>query len=78
MTVNDDPGRDLTHCDDAVFGCGSLLARHPGSVVVPVFAGRPQTYDAVTPWDEAAGFGDGDDSSRPATPRIAPRSRFSR
>jgi LmbE family N-acetylglucosaminyl deacetylase len=49
------------HLDDAVFGCGQLLAARPGSVVVTVFAGAPPSYDAVTEWDALAGFRPGDD-----------------
>jgi LmbE family N-acetylglucosaminyl deacetylase len=49
------------HLDDGVFGCGELLASHPSSVVVTVFAGRPARYDGVTVWDAAAGFQAGDD-----------------
>jgi LmbE family N-acetylglucosaminyl deacetylase len=49
------------HCDDAVFGCGQLLAARPGAVVVTVFAGAPSSYATVTRWDTAAGFGAGDD-----------------
>jgi LmbE family N-acetylglucosaminyl deacetylase len=50
------------HLDDGVLGCGRLLAAHPGSVVVTVYAGAPDPYpDPVTGWDSAAGFGPGDD-----------------
>jgi LmbE family N-acetylglucosaminyl deacetylase len=50
------------HLDDGVLGCGRLLAAHPGSVVVTVYAGAPDPYpDPVTGWDAAAGFGPGDD-----------------
>ncbi len=49
------------HCDDAVFACGQLLAAHPGSVVVTVFAGRPPAHRDPTEWDRAAGFRPGDD-----------------
>jgi LmbE family N-acetylglucosaminyl deacetylase len=49
------------HLDDAVFGCGELLAACPGSVVVTAMAGRPPHYAEVTPWDALAGFGSGDD-----------------
>jgi LmbE family N-acetylglucosaminyl deacetylase len=60
------------HCDDAVFGCGALLARHPGAVVLTIFAGRPPVY-GLTGWDEAAGFGAGDDvvAARRAEDRAA-------
>jgi LmbE family N-acetylglucosaminyl deacetylase len=61
------------HCDDAVFGCGGLLARHPGAVVLTIFAGRPPVYGSLTRWDEAAGFGPGDDvvAARRAEDRAA-------
>jgi LmbE family N-acetylglucosaminyl deacetylase len=49
------------HCDDAVFGCGELLADRPGSAVITVFAGRPDRGRPLTRWDAAAGFGEGDD-----------------
>jgi LmbE family N-acetylglucosaminyl deacetylase len=49
------------HLDDAVFGCGELLAARPGSSVITIFAGAPPTYDTVTEWDALAGFRPGDD-----------------
>jgi LmbE family N-acetylglucosaminyl deacetylase len=49
------------HCDDAVFGCGDFLGCRPGALVATVFAGRPEPGTPLTPWDEAAGFGPGDD-----------------
>jgi LmbE family N-acetylglucosaminyl deacetylase len=49
------------HCDDAVFSCGELLAVHPGSVVVTVFAAGPSADEPLTEWDRAAGFEPGDD-----------------
>lgn len=49
------------HLDDAVFGCGELLAACPGSVVVTAMAGRPPQYAELTPWDALAGFQPGDD-----------------
>jgi len=49
------------HLDDAVFGCGMLLATHPGSTVCTVFAGRP-TPPMQTDWDRAAGFKDSDEA----------------
>lgn len=49
------------HCDDGVFSCGALLARHPGSVVVTVFAGSPPSSAPCTEWDRACGFLPGDD-----------------
>ncbi len=49
------------HLDDAVFACGELLAAHPGSVVITVFAARPPNGLPLTPWDAASGFHAGDD-----------------
>jgi LmbE family N-acetylglucosaminyl deacetylase len=44
------------HLDDAVFGCGELLASHPGAVVVTVFAGMPAQTWWAPEWDTACGF----------------------
>jgi LmbE family N-acetylglucosaminyl deacetylase len=44
------------HLDDAVLACGDLLAAHPGSVVVTVFAGGPPRGAPLTEWDAASGF----------------------
>ncbi len=49
------------HLDDAVLGCGELLAGCGGAVVVTVFAGRPVLGSPPTEWDRASGFGPGDD-----------------
>jgi LmbE family N-acetylglucosaminyl deacetylase len=50
------------HLDDAVLGCGHLLAAHPGVTVLTVFAGAPDTYpNPMTWWDQLAGFSSGDD-----------------
>jgi LmbE family N-acetylglucosaminyl deacetylase len=50
------------HLDDAVLGCGSLLATHPGATVITVFTGGPAVSpDPPTPWDVLAGFAAGDD-----------------
>ena len=50
------------HLDDAVLGCGRLLAAHPGATVITLYAGAPATYpDPPTRWDTIAGFGPGDD-----------------
>jgi LmbE family N-acetylglucosaminyl deacetylase len=49
------------HLDDAVFGCGELLAACDGATVITVFAGKPSTPLALTDWDRAAGFAAGDD-----------------
>ncbi|MCO4882184.1 MULTISPECIES: PIG-L family deacetylase [Paraburkholderia] len=43
------------HFDDAVFGCGALLAAHPDAAVCTVFA-APPAQDMRTDWDEKAGF----------------------
>lgn len=44
------------HLDDAVFGCGEVIAGHPGTLVVTLFAGTPEDGDMRTSWDRAAGF----------------------
>ncbi len=50
------------HLDDAVLGCGRLMARHPGTTVVTVYAGAPVAYpDPMTHWDTISGFVAGDD-----------------
>src|ERR1700716_1193952 len=50
------------HLDDAVLGCGHLLAAHPGPTVLTVFAGAPDAYpEPMTSWDRLAGFSRGDD-----------------
>lgn len=50
------------HLDDAVLGCGRFMARHPGTIVVTVYAGRPSEYpEPMTHWDSLAGFVPGDD-----------------
>jgi LmbE family N-acetylglucosaminyl deacetylase len=56
-----------------VFGCAGLIARHPGAVVVTVFAGGPPRGTALTPWDALAGFRPGDDvvAARRAEDRVA-------
>jgi LmbE family N-acetylglucosaminyl deacetylase len=60
-----EPGAPLVvispHLDDGVFGCGELLAAHPGSVVITALAGRPDDYGSLSEWDAAAGFGPDDD-----------------
>jgi LmbE family N-acetylglucosaminyl deacetylase len=43
------------HFDDAVFGCGALLAAHRGSVVCTVFSGCPPGH-VSTDWDRQCGF----------------------
>ncbi|HVL37664.1 MAG TPA: PIG-L family deacetylase [Burkholderiales bacterium] len=45
------------HLEDAVLGCGELIARHRGAVVVTPFAGIPEDTGVVPPWDAACGFG---------------------
>ncbi len=50
------------HLDDAVLGCGALLATHPGATVITVFTGGPAVApDPPTHWDALAGFAAGDD-----------------
>jgi LmbE family N-acetylglucosaminyl deacetylase len=46
------------HFDDAVFGCGALLAGHPCARVVTVFAGLPRDAGRCTEWDAHSGFAD--------------------
>lgn len=45
------------HLDDAVFGCGQLVASKRGALVVTIFAGVPQDASLLTEWDAACGFG---------------------
>jgi LmbE family N-acetylglucosaminyl deacetylase len=50
------------HLDDAVLGCARLLAVHPGTTVVTVFAGNPDHYpEPMRKWDVQSGFAPGDD-----------------
>jgi LmbE family N-acetylglucosaminyl deacetylase len=51
------------HLDDAVFGCGELLAAQPGSLVCTVFSAPP---DAAlrTAWDAKCGFANSHDAMR--------------
>lgn len=51
------------HLDDAVFGCGDFLARHPGAFVATVFAGHPRVPMA-TAWDRRCGFADAEAAMR--------------
>jgi LmbE family N-acetylglucosaminyl deacetylase len=51
------------HLDDAVFGCGALLAANPGSVVLTVFAGTPRD-EHRTDWDRRCGFANAHDAMR--------------
>jgi len=50
------------HLDDAVLGCGDLIASRPGAVVVTLFAGSPPPRAEATDWDAASGFGAGEDA----------------
>jgi LmbE family N-acetylglucosaminyl deacetylase len=50
------------HLDDAVFGCGDAILASPGATVVTVFAGGPEIWDLPTSWDEASGFGPGENA----------------
>ncbi len=47
------------HLDDAVFSCAQAIRAHPASVIVTVFAGRPQD-DRLSGWDSGCGFKPGD------------------
>lgn len=44
------------HLDDAVLSCGQLLAAHPGSTVVTLFAGIPDPDVPASDWDRRCGF----------------------
>jgi LmbE family N-acetylglucosaminyl deacetylase len=44
------------HLDDAVFGCGELLADNRGTTVVTVFADMPKRSEMQTEWDARCGF----------------------
>ncbi|HEY1740624.1 MAG TPA: PIG-L family deacetylase, partial [Acidimicrobiia bacterium] len=42
--------------------CGALIATKPATLVLTVFAGRPQhVFDTPTEWDQSCGFDAGDD-----------------
>lgn len=45
------------HLDDAVFGCGELLAARPGAVAITVCAAVPDDACMLPEWDAACGFG---------------------
>ncbi len=63
----DDPGvlaAVSPHLDDAVAGCGALLAGTPGSTVITVFAGVPDAAVPLTEWDRRCGFGDGESAMK--------------
>lgn len=47
------------HLDDAVLSCGQLLAAHPRSTVITVFAGVPPVHLPLTDFDKACGFDSG-------------------
>lgn len=51
------------HLDDAVFSVGAILAAHPGSTVVTVFAGIPPER-TLTTYDRSAGFSSSADAVR--------------
>jgi LmbE family N-acetylglucosaminyl deacetylase len=44
------------HLDDAVLSCGQALAAQPGSTIVTVFAGIPDSDLPVTDFDVRSGF----------------------
>ena len=59
------------HLDDAVLGCGRLMARHPGATVVSVYTGAPSAYpDPMTHWDTIAGFGPLDGAGSPQNVQV--------
>ncbi len=43
------------HLDDLALSCANLLAAHPGSSMVTVFAGGPASVDPVTGWEALSG-----------------------
>jgi LmbE family N-acetylglucosaminyl deacetylase len=45
------------HLDDAVFGCGELIAARRGAVAVTVCAAVPDETCMLPEWDAACGFG---------------------
>jgi LmbE family N-acetylglucosaminyl deacetylase len=50
------------HLDDAVLGCSYLMAAHPGTTVITVYAGRPVEYpNPMERWDGICGFEPGDE-----------------
>ena len=49
------------HLDDAVLGCGALIASCGEAVVATVFAARPAAGHPLTRWDAECGFRAGDD-----------------
>lgn len=44
------------HLDDAVLGCGQLMAGRPDTVALTVFAGRPPQARELTTYDANCGF----------------------
>lgn len=67
MRTIDDPGTIAAvspHLDDAVAGCGAVLAGAPGSAVITVFAGVPDAAVPLTDWDRRCGFGDGESAMK--------------
>lgn len=52
------------HLDDAVFGCGELIAAQRGCVVATVFASRPAQAEVVSHWDALAGFTSSEEAIR--------------
>ncbi len=43
------------HLDDLALSCARLLAAHPGSSLVTVFAGGPSSVDPLTGWEALSG-----------------------
>lgn len=44
------------HLDDAVLGCGQVIAGNAPSTVVTIMAGLPRSPTLLTPYDQACGF----------------------
>lgn len=52
------------HLDDAVFGCGALIAACDRPRVATLFAGAPPAGLPLTPWDARCGFASGHEAIR--------------
>ena len=46
------------HLDDGALSCAGVLAAHPGSSMITVFAGGPPAVDPITEWEALSGFFD--------------------
>jgi len=50
------------HFDDAVLGCGDLLAAMPGCTVITVYSGVPPAGTSAPDWDRRCGFATADEA----------------